>query len=219
MAICPPGIPFLHKDAAAAVALELIEDSVAESRGLIGLLEFDGRDGVVGWCPPASGRRTLAAVDHEVPAARRAQPTASRRCSSSSRSIAAPFPSASFVFVLSDFIEPTPLATWEWALDRGWDVVPVVIQDPIWEQGFPDVDRLVLPLVGRGRPRARRPAREGRVAALARAARGAARALVDGLALARHRAACSSREEDREHVFGAFLDWSTERQASWGHAA
>ena len=57
-------------------------------------------------------------------------------------------PSASFVFVLSDFIEPTPLATWEWALDRGWDVVPVVIQDPTWEQGFPDVDRLVLPLVG-----------------------------------------------------------------------
>ena len=66
MALCPPGMPFLHKDAAAAVALELIEDSVAESRGLIGLLETDGREGVVGWCPPASGRRTLATVDHEL---------------------------------------------------------------------------------------------------------------------------------------------------------
>ena len=25
--------------------------------------------------------------------------------------------------------------------------------------------------------------------------------------------------DDREHVFGAFLNWSTERQAAWGHAA
>ena len=63
-------------------------------------------------------------------------------------------PSASFVFVLSDFIRPTPLETWEWALDRGWDVVPVIFQDPVWEQRFPNVDRIVVPLVGQnGRTR------------------------------------------------------------------
>ena len=155
------------------VALELIEDSVAESRGLIGLLEIDGRDGVVGWCPPASGRRTLATVDHDL-----------HEHEGSADGVTTMFefltlhrravPSASFVFVLSDFIEPTPLETWEWALDRGWDVVPVVIQDPTWEQGFPDVDRLVLPLVGPdGRVRAVRLGK-GRVASMAGAARGAA---------------------------------------------
>jgi uncharacterized protein (DUF58 family) len=217
MGMCPPGLPFLHKDAAAAVALELIEDSVAESRGLIGLLEIDGREGVVGWCPPASGRRTLAAVDHELPA--RDAPadgvtTMFEFLTLHRRSV----PSASFVFVLSDFIEPTPLATWEWALDRGWDVVPVVVQDPTWEQGFPDVDRLVLPLAGPdGRVRAvrlekgeSRRFRERHEARLAE--------LVDGLGSLGIEPVLVSKE-DREHIFGAFLHWSTERQAAWGHAA
>ena len=128
-------------------------------------------------------------------------------------------PSASFVFVLSDFIEPTPLDTWEWALDRGWDVVPVVIQDPVWEQGFPDVDRLVLPLAGPdGRVRRVR-LREGRVAAAgASATRSGSSELLAGLRSLGIEPVLVSRA-DREHVFGAFLHWSAERQAAWGHAA
>jgi uncharacterized protein (DUF58 family) len=217
MALCPPGLPFLHKDAAAAIALELIENSVAESRGLLGLLEVDERDDVVGWCPPASGRRTLATVDHELPEGGEAADgitamfeflTLHRRA----------VPSASFVFVLSDFIEPTPLDTWEWALDRGWDVVPVVIQDPVWEQGFPEVDRLVMPLSGpdgrvravrleKGESRRWRERHEARLAELG-----------DGLRSLGIEPVLVSHE-DPEHVFGAFLHWSTERQAAWGHAA
>src|SRR5688500_385596 len=67
MGLCPQALPFLHKDAAASVARELIEDSVAESRGLIGLLEIDEREDVLGWCQPASGRRAPGVVDHERP--------------------------------------------------------------------------------------------------------------------------------------------------------
>jgi Protein of unknown function DUF58 len=132
MSMCPPGLPFLHKDVAADVALGLIDDSVAESRGLIGRLELDERAGLVAWCPPASGRRTMSFVDHELPrvdAPRDGVTAMFEFLTLHRRSV----PSASFVFVLSDFIEPTPLGTWEWALDRGWDVVPVVIQDPVWE--------------------------------------------------------------------------------------
>src|SRR5439155_5119 len=29
---------------------------------------------------------------------------------------------------------------------RGWDLVPVVIQDPIWEQSFPRIDSVVVPI-------------------------------------------------------------------------
>ena len=32
------------------------------------------------------------------------------------------------------------------AIEHRWDVVPVVIQDPTWEQSFPDVDGIVVPL-------------------------------------------------------------------------
>ena len=146
MSLCPPGLPFLHKAEAADVAIALIEASVAESRGLVGRLEHERPD-LVGWCPPTSGRRSMVLAEHSLP--ERSTPadaitgmfefiTIHRR----------QVPSASFVFVLSDFIEQTPLETWEWALDRGWDIVPVVVQDPVWEQRFPDVDRLVVPLVG-----------------------------------------------------------------------
>ena len=217
MSMCAPGLPFLHKDAAADVAQALIEDSVAESRGLIGLLTIDERADVVGWCPPASGRRMLSAVDHALTV--RDGPgdgvttmfeflTLHRRA----------VPSASFVFVLSDFIEETPLATWEWALDRGWEIVPVVIQDPVWEQGFPEVDRLLLPLAGpdgrvrgvrleKGESRLWRERHEERLSTL-----------LDGLRSLGIEPVLVSREE-REHLFGAFLHWSAERQAAWGHAA
>ena len=31
-------------------------------------------------------------------------------------------------------------------LAAGWDVVPVVVQDPVWERSFPDVGGVTLPL-------------------------------------------------------------------------
>jgi uncharacterized protein (DUF58 family) len=217
MSMCPPGMPFLRKDAAADVALGLIEDSVAESRGLIGRLETDERAEVMRWCPPASGGRTIALVDHEVgdrPDRTDAMTAMFEFLTLHRRSV----PSASFVFVLSDFIEETPLETWEWALDRGWDVVPVAIQDPVWEQSFPDVDRVVLPLADvdgrvRGVRLAKGESREWRARHEERLARfsGSLRSLgIEPVLVS---------DDDREHIFAAFLAWAAERQAAWGHAA
>lgn len=215
MSLCPPGLPFLHKAQAAEIALALIEASVAESRGLVGRLELE-RPGLVGWCPPTSGRH-VALVEHALPERTGAADAITglfEFLTIHRRSV----PSASFVFVLSDFLEPTPLETWEWALDRGWDVVPVVIQDPVWEQGFPDVDRVVIPLVGA----------DGRVRRV-RLAAGESRAwrerherrhaeLVSGLQSLGIEPVLVGRDE-REHVYEAFLTWTAERQAAWGHAA
>jgi len=216
MSLCPPELPFLHKAAAAEIARGLIEASVAESRGLVGRLEHE-RPGVVDWCPPTSGRRLMTLAEHALP--ERDGPgdgitgmfeflTLHRR----------QVPSASFVFVVSDFLEPTPLATWESALDRGWDIVPVIVQDPVWEQGFPDVDGIVVPLAGSdGRIRPVRLSRgESRVLRERHVARLAS--LVDGLRSLGIEPVVVGRD-DREHVFEAFLSWSAERQAAWGHAA
>ncbi len=216
MSLCPPGMPFLHKAHAAEVARGLIEASVAESRGLVGRLEL-GRPDAVDWCPPSSGRRQITLAEHALPVHDGPGDgitgmfeflTLHRR----------QVPSASFVFVLSDFLEPTPLETWESALDRGWDIVPVVVQDPVWEQRFPDVDRVVVPLVGSdGRLRKVRLSRgesnewcERHEARLA--------GLVEGLRSLGIEPVLIGRD-DREHVFEAFLSWSAERQAAWGHAA
>jgi hypothetical protein len=51
-----------------------------------------------------------------------------------------------FVFLLSDFIPAPPHELWLAAAEHRWDLVPVVLQDPTWEQSFPDVDGIVVPL-------------------------------------------------------------------------
>jgi hypothetical protein len=53
-------------------------------------------------------------------------------------------PAGTFVFVLSDFVSGLP--DWQEAVDRRLDIVPVVLQDPIWERSFPDTGGAVLPL-------------------------------------------------------------------------
>lgn len=63
--------------------------------------------------------------------------------------------SGSIVFLVSDFLRFPPDETWDDALARGWDVVPVVVQDPTWEQSFPEVGGVCLALgdaEGRRRP-------------------------------------------------------------------
>jgi uncharacterized protein (DUF58 family) len=52
----------------------------------------------------------------------------------------------SFVFVVSDFLVLPPEDVWGEAVERGWDVVPVVLQDPVWERSFPEAAGLVLPI-------------------------------------------------------------------------
>jgi hypothetical protein len=116
-------------------------------------------------------------------------------------------PSGSMVFLLSDFLtEPGEL--WHAAIARGWDLVPVVIQDPLWERTFPEVSGTLLPLAdpstGRltatrlsaGEVRARRRANEERFVDLLErfAALGLDAVVVSA--------------SDRGHVYSAFLDWA-----------
>jgi hypothetical protein len=57
----------------------------------------------------------------------------------------AELPQGSFVFVLSDFLTDVPAGTWSGMRATHWDVVPVVVQDPVWEQSFPDVAGVLIP--------------------------------------------------------------------------
>ena len=53
-------------------------------------------------------------------------------------------PTQAFVFVLSDFVVPPDLRSWEHALEHRWELVPVAIQDPVWERTFPDVGGVAI---------------------------------------------------------------------------
>jgi hypothetical protein len=79
-----------------------------------------------------------------------------------------------FVFVLSDFVPEPSNELWLAAIEHRWDVVPVVIQDPTWEQSFPDVSGIVVPLRDPG-TRKLTPVRLRRKEAANRRAHNAAR--------------------------------------------
>ena len=214
MGLCPPGIPWLRKDEASGIAAELVEDSVAEARGFVGRLEFGARADVVGWSPPAGARGVGALVDHALPdpenMARAGTVAAALEFLAHHRRSV---PAASFVFVVSDFLSPPSLETWERALDRGWDVVPVIVQDPIWELSFPDVDGIGMPLVDdggrlrvvrlrRGESQMWRGRHEERFADL-----------VSGLrSLGIEPVVVTSDETPR--IFDAFVSWSAEREGA-----
>jgi hypothetical protein len=95
----------------------------------------------------------------------------------------------------------------------GWDVIPVIVQDPCWEQSFPDVAGTTLPVADpasgtlslvrlrRKEAEARKRANELRLRALGDAffALG-----VDSVTLSR---------PDRRSVHAAFLAWAEQRSA------
>jgi hypothetical protein len=121
--------------------------------------------------------------------------------------------SGTFVFVVSDFLDvELRESTWLTATARRWEIVPVVVQDPLWEQSFPDVGPLVLPLadprggtalevrVSRRDARVRREANERR-----------RRELLDGfVALGLDAVLLDSSEPAA--VDRAFLDWAARRR-------
>ena len=56
-------------------------------------------------------------------------------------------PTGSFVFVVSDFLGDLDPRHWVRLRARAWDVTPVVVQDPTWEQSFPPVGGIAIPFV------------------------------------------------------------------------
>jgi len=141
MSIFAPELPWLCKPEAIRQATDVIGASAVAARGLLGYL--DEGEGEMHWSPPRSSH-ALERADLERPfgapedtLARGLQYLTEQRRD---------LPAGTFVFVVSDFLEQPTKDEWLWALERRWEIVPVVVQDPVWEQSFPDVGGAVVPL-------------------------------------------------------------------------
>jgi len=142
MSLFPSWLPWLPKPEAVRTATLMIADSTVAVRGLTGYVDF--AEGEIFWRPPRSqheewrleGRRPFAAPEDNL--ARAFQHLFSLR---------PPLPTGSFIFVVSDFVVPLPEEIWLQALERRWDLVPVVVQDPVWEQSFPDIAGTSVPVL------------------------------------------------------------------------
>lgn len=208
MSVFPEHLPWLSKARAMQEATEILFDSAMAIRGISGYLDFG--DGVPFWRPPRTQHEPIELnerVGFDAPAdtiALSLQHLVEHRRS---------LPTGSFVFVLSDFLGRGSAEMWTRALQQRWDLVPVVIQDPVWEQSFPPVGGVVVPFwdpaTGRMLPirltdmqaAARRRQNEARFARILDELRGID---LEPVVLSSHR---------RDHVLEAFLDWAELRRA------
>ena len=150
MSLYPAELPWLHKPAAVAAAGRMIVASAVAVQGFAGYLDLaDPRAPF--WIPPNRHENAAATLERGLP--RTAHTAGPDNLVHSFRELSqarADVPVGSFIFVLSDFLTSPPPAAWAAARSLGWDVVPVIVQDPCWEQSFPAVSGFVLPLVEPG---------------------------------------------------------------------
>jgi uncharacterized protein (DUF58 family) len=164
MAFFEPPLPWLDKAEALPQTVELVIQRTSLVGGFVGDLDF--ADGEPYWLPPQGGRRLWELREERLPSTVFGAPSGS--VSEALLHIiehAKAVTPGSFIFVLSDFAEPPPADVWLAALERRLDVIPVVIQDPTWEQSFPAVSGIVVPM---------RDARSGRMTHVRMTRRGVA---------------------------------------------
>ncbi len=102
---------------------------------------------------------------------------------------------------------------WLAAVEHRWDIVPVVIQDPTWEQSFPDVSGIVVPLArstDRSADAGSAPREGGRAAKGAQRKRACGRVLETFRLLDIDPVVVSS--SDRSEILSTFLVWSDLRR-------
>ena len=151
MGIYAPPFPWLSKPAVVRSTTELIVQSAEGANAAVAYLDYAGsaeRGGEPFWLPP-SGRamaERIEARDRDEPGYDAPEDGVARALEFLPR-FRSELSSGTFVFVISDFLGPTPPeSAWLTAAARRWEVVPVIVQDPVWEQSFPLVGPLVLPL-------------------------------------------------------------------------
>jgi uncharacterized protein (DUF58 family) len=211
MAHFSPPLPWLDKPQAMRHTVELVLASAGAAGGFVGYLDY--ADGEPHWRQPKGERKLIELRDERLWSSEYGGPSDWLE-----RSIAhlAEHPRAvspgTFVFLLSDFVPPPTRQLWLAAIEHRWDLVPIVIQDPIWEQSFPDVSGIVVSLrdpatgrvlpvrLKRGEAEIRRKANEARL-----------HALLEGFrALDLDPILVSSSE--RHEILAPFLEWTELRR-------
>jgi uncharacterized protein (DUF58 family) len=150
MALYTQPFPWLSKPDATRAAAEMIMRSAKVANAGLAYLDLAGDNpgGAPYWLPPG-GRSTPERI-----AARIEEPS---RFDTDEAGLVhgleflgrfrSELSSGTFVFVISDFLEANlDHPAWLTPAVRRWEIVPVVVQDPVWEQSFPDAGALVVPL-------------------------------------------------------------------------
>jgi uncharacterized protein (DUF58 family) len=136
-----PSLSWLDKTAAAAAVLRIVSASTRAAHG--DLAYADATEAGSFWLAPRAAGTGRALVERIATRARAPADSLERALGLLVRHRSS-LPAGTFVFVLSDFLEPLPARLWLKLQSLRLDVTPVVVEDPTWEQSFPRVGGIVL---------------------------------------------------------------------------
>ena len=210
MAHFAPPLPWLDKPAAMRQVVELVLASAGASGGYVGYLDF--ADGEAHWRQPKGERKLLEIRDERLISSEFGGPAdwlerSVAHLAEQRRGASA----GTFVFVLSDFIPSPAEDLWLTASEHRWDIVPVVIQDPVWEASFPEIGGVVVTFVDAASGAVRRVRmRRGEARRLRAAHEARHDALVRGfIDLGLEPVVLTSSDPDT--ILAAFLSWADAR--------
>ena len=205
--------PWLSKPAALDACVTLIADSAIAARGLLGYLDHAGGESF--WRPPRE-QRALERLDLDRPFDAPADTVSRglRELMEHRRDL----PAGTFVFVVSDFLEQPSRDEWIDALERRWEIVPVVVRDPLWERSFPDVSGVVVPFAEPGSGRRVGVGLTAKEAAARRRENEAAWAELLRTLRALDMEPVLVGSHDHRDVVYAFLTWADQRMLARGRA-
>ena len=147
MGIFPSSLPWLEKPRALVEAATAIATSAAAARSDVASLDL-ADPAAPYWLPPGRRDRIWLVADRLGDTTPFEAPDDNlEQALTFLGGLRSDLPPGTFVFVLSDFLVSPPDDVWVEALAHGWDVVPVVIQDPVWEQSFPPVGGVGVPIM------------------------------------------------------------------------
>jgi uncharacterized protein (DUF58 family) len=143
MRLFPDGLPWLSKPVALVEAVRVILGSAADSHCLAGMLDASSSGC---WLAP-HGRTAAEEIIEQASVSTFDAPShALDEGLTSMIEIERGLHAGTFVFVVSDFLRSPASSVWDAMIARGWDVIPVIMQDPVWEQSFPAVAGALLAL-------------------------------------------------------------------------
>jgi len=216
MGIFPSSLPWLEKPRALVEAATAIVASATAARSDVASLDLAGCAGPY-WLPPGRRDRMWLVPERLGEATPFDAPEDNlEQAFGFLGGLRSDLPPGTFVFVLSDFLVSPPAVAWVEALAHGWDLVPVVIQDPVWEQSFPPVGGVTVPIAD---------PRSGRVALVRLTRRQAERRRRENEL--RHRGLLAElaslglepvvvRTSDPQAIDRAFIAWAElRRQSRW----
>jgi uncharacterized protein (DUF58 family) len=149
MGLYPGWSPWLSKPRAVAIATAAIAESTAAARGSLGYLDLasdpEGSSAPFWIAPRERSPLELFEVRARTVRFDADEGSLERGLAHLSRAVLG-LAAGSFVFVLSDFLAPLPRSFWLTGIERRWELVPVVVRDPVWERSFPLVGPVTLPI-------------------------------------------------------------------------